>query len=211
MAPPQLLVNTRATLSPSRWNVEKMLLPISVPPPARGVPLNGSFFSCGPIPGTPISIMGSLHHNVCSASCEGNVEHCFLCKRINIVLGPRDVIRPAAKTPSGSGFFLSYQFTWSIKSEAWIFGFPLCSLPGAPSNQSWWFWQDSGCFFEAHHGKPKEITWPWVGQNVPDLRSSDLRSDSQRVLLEVFGVLTQTSSFRIPHWWNSRLISPHEF
>lgn len=108
-------------------------------------------------------------------------------------------------------FFLSYQFTWSIKSEAWIFGFPLCSLPGAPSNQSWWFWQDSGCFFEAHHGKPKEITWPWVGQNVPDLRCSDLGSDSQRVLLEVFGVLTQTSSFRIPHWWNSRLISPHEF
>lgn len=68
--------------------LRKTLLPISAPPPARGAPLTGSFFSCGPIPGMPISIMGSLHHNVCSASCEGNVEHCFLCKRINTVSGP---------------------------------------------------------------------------------------------------------------------------
>lgn len=87
---------------------EKMLLAISIPPPARAVPLNGSFFWRGPIPATPISIMGSLHHNVCSASCEGNVEHCFLCKRINTVSGIREIIRPTAKKHLLDFFFFFF-------------------------------------------------------------------------------------------------------
>lgn len=155
-----------------------MLLAINVPPPARSVPLNGSFFSRGPIPGTPISITGSLHHNVCSASCEGNVGHCFLCERINTVSGGADVIRPAAKNTFWICLFIYFfeasNLLEALKVRPGFWGF----LPGSPWKQS---------FFDARRGEPIEM----LVKAPPDLRS-----DSG---LEVFGVFTQTRGFAIPH------------